>query len=318
MKKQPVPEAAAHPRGLWEIAKRLYRELSEHYASVLAAAVSYNFFFALFPAMAAGVSMYGLFADAGKVERQLDLAAGVLPGDVLDLIRNQLNALITASDATLGLSFVGSLLIALYSSTRGVQTLIDGLNVIHEAEEKRSFVKRLLVALAMTVGAILFVMLTVATVAILPAVLKFLWLGDFAQSAISVLRWPLLAGIVLFALAVVYRFGPCRENPHWRWISWGAALATSLWLIASGGFSFYVARFGSYNETYGSVGAIMVMLIWFYITGYIVLLGAQLDAILEERTERAKRGETEDPPEKQAKSEQPPTLPPRRAQGRGR
>jgi membrane protein len=315
---QAVPDESAHPRGVWEIAKRLYRESSEHYASVLAAAVSYNFFFALFPAMAAGVSMYGLIADAGKVERQLDLLAGLLPGDVLDLIRDQLNSLISASNAALGVSFLVSLLIALYSSTRGVQTLMDGLNIIHESKEDRGFIHRLLVALMMTVGAILFVLLTVSVVAVLPAVLKFLWLGSFAESAISVVRWPILAGIVLLALAVVYRFGPCRENPHWRWISWGAALATAVWLVASGGFSFYVARFGSYNETYGSVGAIMVVLIWLYITGYIVLLGAQLDAILEERTERAKQGETEEPPEKQAKPQQREPLPPRRAQGRGR
>jgi len=307
-------DVSVRPNGPWQIAVRLYEEGARHHISVLAAAISYNVFFAIFPTLASAISLYGLVADAGRAERHLDLVSGVLPLEVISLLREQLVALTSTSETALSLSFIASLAIALYSSTRGVQTLIDGLNMVHEAEDGRSFVKRLLLALALTLGAILFTLVTVTIIALAPVILGFLGLDRMAEELIAAARWPILAGLVLLSLSVIYRFGPCRENPRWRWISWGAALATATWLVGSGGFAFYAVRFGSYNETYGSMGAVMVVLIWLYLTGYIVLLGAQIDAILEERSVRVAHQEGADTSEFAL-----PVRPARRAQsGQGR
>jgi membrane protein len=158
---------------------------------------------------------------------------------------------------------------------------MTGLNIANEQDEKRSFILQQVVAIALTVGAVVFAMVALSALAVLPVLIGFLPLTDELKTALDLGRWPLLAVLVAFALAVVYRFGTYEEHPKWRWISWGAAIATVLWIIGSALFSFYVSRFGSYDATYGSLAAPVVLLLWFWLSALIVLIGSEIDAELD-------------------------------------
>lgn len=272
--------------GWFDILRRMWRNLSHYEVSVISAGIAFNEFFALFPALAAGISLYGLIADPAEVERLLGVLSGFLPGDVAKLVSEQLHGLTSASGGALGLSLLLSLAVALWGATRGVKGLISGLNIVYGEEEKRGFVAYNATALGLTFGAIVFGLVALTMVALVPPLLKLLPLGDTLQSVLSALRWPLLALFVLVGLAVIYRMAPSRDRPRWRWVSWGAVLATVLWLVGSGLFSLYAARFGDFNKTYGSMAAVAVTLLWFQLTAFVVLLGALLDAEMEHQTVR--------------------------------
>ncbi len=267
--------------GWWRIVKRVWRDVSRHELSVVSAGVAFNEFFALFPALAAAVSIYGLVADPQAVQAQMRAMADFLPGDVQSLVGSQLHGVAAASGGALGWSLAVSLALALWGATRGVKGLISGLNLVNGEGESRGLVAYNLTALGLTLAAIVFGLLTLALVAALPALEGVLPLGEAGRAAASALRWPVLAVLVVVALAVVYRYAPSRDRPRWRWVTPGALLAGVLWLAGSGLFSLYVSRFGSFNETYGSMAAVAVTLLWFQLTAFVVLLGAVLDAALE-------------------------------------
>ncbi|MBC7954103.1 MAG: YihY/virulence factor BrkB family protein [Rhodospirillaceae bacterium] len=273
------------PKAGWlDIAKRVWANISRFEVSVVSAGVAFNEFFALFPALAAGVSLYGLVADPATVNRQLGILAGFMPADVHSLVAGQLEGLTQASEGTLGLSLLIAVVIALWGATRGVKGMISGLNIVYQEPEQRGFLKYNLTALALTLGAIIFGLMALALVAAVPALLKFLPVGEPIQSLLSFLRWPLLAVFVLMGLAVVYRYAPSRDKPQWRWVSWGAVAAAALWLIGSGLFSLYAAKFGDFNKTYGSMAAVAVTLLWFQLTSFVVLLGGLINAEMEHQT----------------------------------
>jgi membrane protein len=192
------------------------------------------------------------------------------------------------------------LLLALWSAAKGMGALLTSLDIVYDESETRGFVKFNATALLMTLGAILFVLISLSLIAALPALLGHLGLPESIQSLLAWLRWPLLAVAVVLGLAVLYRYGPDRQNPKWSWVSWGAVIATVLWLAASALFSFYASNFGNYNETYGSMGAVIILMMWFFISAYVVLLGAEINAEMEHQTEQdtttgapRKRGERE-------------------------
>lgn len=271
-------------RGWWDVLMRVKDETSDDNLSIIAAGVAFHWLFALFPALVALVSIYGLVADPADVERHLGATSGLLPGDVQKIIGEQLHSLTGSSQTTLGVSLLFSVLVALWSATKGASALMTGLNVVYDEDEKRGFFKTTLVSLALTAGLILFVVVALALVAVLPAVMGLIGLEAVTRTLLQWLRWPLLAAFVALGLAAVYRYAPSRDEPKWRWVSWGSVLATVLWLVASAGFSFYVSNFASYNETYGSMGGIIVMLMWLFITAYVILLGGELNAELEHQT----------------------------------
>lgn len=273
-------------KGWWDIAKRMKRDFSRFELDVVSAGVAFNEFFALFPAILAGVSLYGLVAEPETVERQMEAMSSFLPSEVQGFLGGQLHAVASAPSSGLGLSLAIAVLIALWGATKGVKALIAGLNIVHQEEEKRGFVAYTLTSLGLTLGAILFGLLALTLVAALPPILNLLPIGDLGRTLASALRWPLLAVFVLLGLAIIYRYGPSRERPRWRWVSWGAVLAAVLWLGGSALFSLYASRFGKFNETYGSLAAVMVTLLWFQLTAVSVLLGALLDAEMEQQTAR--------------------------------
>lgn len=273
------------PKAGWlDIVKRVRDDIGRYEISVVSAGIAFNEFFALFPALAAGVSLYGLVADPATVNRQLGILAGFMPADVHSLIAGQLEGLTQASGRSLGLSLILAVSIALWGATRGVKGLMSGLNIVYQESETRGFLTYNLTALALTLGAIVFGLVALALVAAVPPLLNLLPVGAPVQSLLSFLRWPLLAVFVLVGLAVVYRYGPARDKAQWRWVSWGAVAATALWLIGSGLFSLYAARFGDFNKTYGSMAAVAVTLLWFQLTSFVVLLGGLINAEAEHQT----------------------------------
>lgn len=270
------------PKQGWRgILTRMWDDIGKHELGMVSAGVAFNEFFALFPALAAGISLYGLIADPATVERQMALLGGFLPGDVQRLVGEQLHGLASSSERSLGLSLVLAVAVALWGATRGIKGMMSGLNIVYGEDEKRGFVRYNSVALGLTFAAIVFGLVALALVAAVPPLLDLLPFGDTITELLSALRWPLLAIFMLIGLAVTYRYGPSRDAPRWRWVSWGAVLAALLWLIGSGLFSLYAARFGNFNETYGSMAAVAVTLLWFQLTSFVVLLGALLDAEME-------------------------------------
>lgn len=273
-------------RGWRDVLARTWREQSADNMSVLAAGVAYYMLFSLFPAITALVSLYGLFNDPATVERQLQSVAGILPQQASDLVLEQLHSVASAPQGGLGVGLAVSVGLALWSASFAIQTLITALNIAYDETERRSMLRFYAVSLGLTLAAIVFVPVALGLVAVLPAVVSVLPLGGTAETLVNWLRWPILAALVMVALAALYRFAPCRATPRWRWVTWGAVIATLVWIAASIGFSVYVRSFADYNATYGSLGAVVILLFWFYITAYVVLLGAELNAEIEHQTAR--------------------------------
>ncbi len=273
------------PAAGWrDILWRVKDEVSKDHLSVLAAGVGFYALLAIFPALAAAVSLYGLAFDPRDVEEQIAMVIGIVPEQAGRIITDQLAQITSQPRQSLGFGVIIALLFALWSSSAAVQTLMTGLNVVYDEPEKRGVLAFYATAIGLTVGAILFGLFALSLVAALPAALQLIGLPGGISTTVSLARWPLLAIGVMFALAVLYRWGPSREKSRWQWVSWGAVAATVLWLAGSLAFSYYVANFGSYNETYGTLGAVVILLMWFYLSGYVVLLGAELNAEMERQT----------------------------------
>jgi membrane protein len=273
-------------RGWWQILTRTWNEIGNDNVSILAAGVAFYALLSIFPAFSAIVSLYGLAADPHQVEQQVAAMQGVLPAEAANLLTEQLKSLTQGEPAKLGLGLIISVGLALWSARAGTGMLMSALNVAYGEPERRNFIIFNLQALALTAGLILFGLFALFCVAIVPALLQLLPLPDFLRNTIAYLRWPIIAVLVVVALAVVYRFAPSREPPRWDWVSWGAVLATVLWLIGSALFSVYVSDFGSYDKSYGALGAVVILLLWFYLTAYIILAGAELNAEMEHQTAR--------------------------------
>ncbi|WP_062206073.1 YihY/virulence factor BrkB family protein [Aureimonas sp. AU12] len=288
----PVPDgrgrAAASPmrvpaKGWKDILWRTYEEFSSDRLMLVAAGVTFYVLLALFPAITALISIYGLFTDASNFGDQMNALSGVLPAGALSIIGEQMARVASHGDEKLGFGMVFGLGIALWSANAGMKTLFDALNIVYEEEEKRGFIKLTAVTLAFTLGTILFLVLALSSVVLLPIVLKFVGLGS-AETWLLALRWPVLLAVVALGLSVVYRTGPSRRVAAWRWISPGATVAAVLWVAFSILFSWYVQNFGSYDETYGSLGAAIGFMTWIWISTIVVLLGAELNAELEHQT----------------------------------
>ena len=281
-------------RGWKEILKRTWTESGKDNISIVAAGVAFLCLLALFPAMAATVSIYGLVADPSDIDDHLRSLGSFLPPQGVDILAGQLDSLASTQSDSLSFGLAASLALALWSAAGGVKSMMTALNIAFEEEEKRGFVKFTLTALVLTLGMILFLNVAITIVVAVPTVLNFIGLGGATEWIIRIARWPVLAAIVTLLLAVLFRYGPCRAKPRWRWVSWGAGAATLLWLVASIGFSIYISNFADYNKTYGSLGAGVILLLWLYIGAYAILMGAELDAEMEHQTMK----DTTEPPEK--------------------
>jgi membrane protein len=284
------------PRGWWLVAKRAAAGFNEDRVMTEAAGVTFYVLLALFPALASFISIYGLFADPSKLTDQLQNLGDIVPGGGLDLIRAQVMSLTSSSNQALGFGALVGLATSLWSANAGMKSLFGALNVVYHEKEKRSYLKFTLEAFAFTLGAIAFIILALFAVVAIPVMLNFVGLSSIADTLLRVARWPVMLIVVSMVFSLIYRFGPSRNRAKWQWVSWGGAFAAVFWVIASLAFSFYVANFGNYNKTYGTLGAAIGFMTWIWISTMVVLMGAELNAELERQTGRDSTVGAEKPP----------------------
>lgn len=293
----PAPDALAPGRGRdaqaptdipakgWkDICWRTYEQISEDRLLAVAAGVVFYGLLALFPAVTAVVSLYALIADASTVNAHIAFLGGFLPQGTFTIIEDQVARVLSRGDVKLGSALVVSLLLAIWSANGGVKAIIDALNVVYDEKEKRGFFKLNAVSPAFTVGGVVGILTAIGLVIGAPVILKFVGLESSTELLIEIGRWPLLAVLLLLALAVLYRYAPSRRSPKWRWISVGSVLATLTWMAGSGLLSFYLANFGDYDATYGSLGAAIALMMWMWMSTIVILFGAELNSEIEHQT----------------------------------
>lgn len=256
---------------------RVCRGIEDDRILATAGGVAFFILLAIFPGLAGVISLYGLIADRHTVSEHLGLLAGLLPEGGLEIIRDQLEKLTSQPAPRLGLATIAGLAFSLWSANGGVKAMFDALNVAYEVREKRGFVALNLVSIALTLGATGFMILSLLAIAVVPEGLA--WAGWSRASAVfGGLRWPILFVLASLGIATIYRFGPSRDRPRWRWISPGTVFATVAWVATSVMFSWYTEHFGSYDKTYGSLGAVVGFMTWLWISTIVILAGAKLDA----------------------------------------
>jgi membrane protein len=271
-------------RGWKEVLQRVASALKEDHVSLLAAGVAFKALLALFPALIAAVSLWGLLADPETITEQIAGLADALPDDVSGIIEQQLTQVADTGTGALSWTLAVSILLALWSASAGMAGLMEGCNAAYDEVDRRSFIRKRGLALAFTLGGLVFLLLALALIAILPAVLGTLGLGAGAELAVRIGQWPLLALLAMGAIALVYRYAPDRDEPQLRWATGGAILATVLWLIASAAFTIYVEVAGNFAETYGALAGVIVLMLWLYLTAFSILLGAEFNAESERQT----------------------------------
>lgn len=272
--------------GWRDIARRAYDELSKDRVLAVAAGVTFYALLSLFPAVSAFVSLYGLIADPGTVANQLAAAEGLLPGGAIEVVRDQIMRIAAGDQTKLGLAFLVSLALSLWSANAGVKAIFDALNVAYGEEEKRSFIRLNLTSLTFTFAILLFAILAIGAIAAIPVVLDYVYLGAASEWLLRLGRWPVLIAVMMLGLSALYRFGPSRNSAQWRWVSPGALFAGVGWLVASVLFSWYVTSFEDYNKTYGTLGAVIALLMWMWLSAIIILVGAEVNSEAERQTFR--------------------------------
>ena len=270
--------------GWKDILWRVYASVNDNRLLAVAAGVVFYSLLAIFPAIAAFVSLYGLIADASTIDAHLSLAAGIFPAGAVDILHEQITRLTAKGDAKLSLGFITGLAVAIWSANAGMKAIIDALNVVYDEKEKRSFVKLNFLSLLFTLIALASLMVALAAIVIAPIIFSAVGLSSLWSLAIAALRWPLLLVLAAMALAAIYRYGPSRAEARWQWLSVGSGAAAIGWLITSALFSWYIAHFGAYNATYGSLGAAVGMMMWMWISAIVILLGGELSAEIEHQT----------------------------------
>jgi membrane protein len=277
-------EIPAH--GWLQIAKRVRDEAKADNVSLLGGGVAFFALLAIVPLLVAVLALWGIFADPVDATRLIrDLASG-LPRSAERLVTQQLRNIATRSNTGLGVTAVVSLVVALWSASSGTKHLIEAVNTAYDEEENRGFVRVRALAVGLTLGAVAFVLLAIGLIAIVPSALADAGVPQGVRLLVNVAIWPVLGVLMIMGLAVLYRLAPDRDDPQWRWVSWGAVLATVLWLVGSAGFALYASNFGSYDQTYGSLGGVIVLMLWLYITAFVVVIGAEINAALETQTAR--------------------------------
>lgn len=271
-------------RGWIDILKRTNQQISSDNVSIISAGIAFYAFLAIFPAIAAIISIYGLIVDQSTVQQQLSSITEILPQQSSQLIRSQLNQIVSGSSTALSWGLVFSIILSIWSANRGTNALFQGINIAYDEKINRSFIKNTALTLLFTFLGIIVTIISMVLVIALPAIFDSIKLPQNLQFTIQLLRWILLASILMICLSALYRYAPDRKNPKWRWVSWGSVIATIIWIAGSLGFSYYVNNFSNYNATYGSLAAVVILLFWFYISSFIIIMGAELNSEIEHQT----------------------------------
>lgn len=280
---------AQHPseiawRGWWDVLWRVKDQLDADNVSIVAGGLALFGLLAVFPSLAAAVAIYGIVASPEVIQAQMQAFGSMLPAGTIDIMQDQLHQLVAQRNETLSIGVIVGIVLALWSARKGMVALITAINVAYNEHDRRSFVMRTLMSMAFTIGGVLgFILVIVLGVAV-PVVLKFLPLGIAAEWVLLGVRWALLWVIAIFALSTLYRFAPHRARPRWEWVNAGSVIAATLWLFGSVLFSVYVRNFDSFGAAYGAIAGVVVMLMWFYVSAYVVILGAEINSELERQT----------------------------------
>lgn len=273
-------------KGWKDIGLRVKDQLIKDHIPIVSAGIGFFFFLAIFPAIAATLSIYGLLMNPAEVSQQMNQLADVLPGQAHQIISDILERQSEKSGTSLGWSLVLSILFSLWTANIGTRAVFQGLNITYNQKDKRGFIKTSGVTLLFTIGGIIIGFLAIAIVVAFPALIDRIGLPSNLEIMIQLLRWPILALIFMLSLSVVYKVAPYRTSPKFRWSSWGAVVATLLWLIGSLLFNLYVSNFSTFDSTYGSFAAVIILMLWFFLTAFIILLGAEINAEMEHQTSK--------------------------------
>jgi membrane protein len=273
------------PRQGWQqVAKRVWSETQIDKVPLLAAGVAFWGLISLFPAMIASVSLYGLVSDTAMVTRQAEAITDALPPDAASLIVDQMRAISARSQDSLSFSLLLSLLLALWTSSAAVSNMMSAINTAYDEEETRGYLRRKGIAVLLSLGAIVFVVVAVGLIAVAPVLLDTFVSDQTTRTLLQVGRWTGLVLAVMGGTAVLYKVAPDRDAPRLAWVSTGSLVATAAWLVASGGFALYVDNFGRYSQTYGTVAGVAILMLWLWMTALIVLVGAEINAEAEQQT----------------------------------
>jgi membrane protein len=273
-------------RGLIDVLWRLIKKVSNDRVTLVAAGVTFYLLLALFPGLSALVALYGFAADPLTMADHLRELSGMLPPGAFDLVAERIDSLAGSRNSTLGLTFVVSLSIALWSTHSATLAVFDAMNIAYGETEKRGVLRLNMVGLAFTLCVMIAAVLIVGLVAVIPLILALVWLDGFAEQMALIVRWPLLFLIVATATTAIYRFGPSRQPAQLRWLTWGAVLVSVSWFVMSLGFSFYLEHFANYDVTYGTLGALIGFLVWIWLSTLILIVGGELNAELEHQTSK--------------------------------
>jgi membrane protein len=273
-------------RGWKDILMRVKAEAKQDDVSLLGGGVAFFAMLALVPALVAIVSIYCLFANESTVVRQTGDVLGAAPREVRDLVTAQLCSIVSGSATGASIAAIVGIVVALWSASSGMNHLVGAINLAYDEDENRGFVRVRAMSLAMTLGAIVFLVMSFGIIAVLPAALSNAGLATAGRIVVGVVRWVVLLFGMMIGLGLLYRYAPDRHEPKWSWASPGAVFATVAWIILSLLFSLYTANFGNYNETYGTLAGIIVVMLWLYLTAVVIILGAELNAEIERQTER--------------------------------
>ena len=276
--------SAIPAKGWKDVFWRVWKSLTQDHVMLIAGGVTFYLLLALFPALVAFMSIYGIFLDPATAVDHAQSLRGLMPPAAVDMIAEQLARLTTKQSDSLTVGLILSLIIAFWSANGGVKAMIEGLNYAYNEREKRSFVRVNTVAFAFTLGALALMVLLFVALAVIPAMLAVLNLGPVGNLVIRLLRWPLLVLTLGLSLTVLYRHGPSRRSPEWRWVTWGSAFATISWLIMSIAFTTYLDRIANFNDTYGALAAPIGFLFWVWLSIIVIILGAEINGEMEHQT----------------------------------
>lgn len=271
-------------KGWKEIGKRIFSQLQEDHVQIVSAGVAFYFFLALFPMIVAAISVYGLVLSPSQIQQHITELGSVLPSEAYKIIQGIMEPMLDKPSETFGWGLALSLLISLWSANKGTSALFEGINIAYNERDERGFLKKTGLSLLFTFGGILIGLISILIVILFPAFVEWFGFSSFIENLLSMGRWILLGALIVFSIALLYKFAPHRDNPQYKWVSWGAVAGTVLWIGGSLLFSWYVQSFGSYDDMYGSFAAVIILLMWLFLTSFIVLLGAEINSEMEHQT----------------------------------
>lgn len=273
-------------RGWKEIGKRIFSQLQEDHVQIVSAGVAFYFFLALFPMIVAAISVYGLVLSPSQIQQHITELGGVLPSEAYKIIQGIMEPMLDKPSETFGWGLALSILISLWSANKGTSALFEGINIAYNEKDERGFFKKTGMTLLFTLGGILIGLISILIVILFPAFVEWFGFSSFIENTLSLGRWLILGALVVFSIALLYKFAPHRDNAQFKWVSWGAVTGTVFWIGGSLLFSWYVQNFGSYDDMYGSFAAVIILLMWLFLTSFIVLLGAEINSEVEYQTSR--------------------------------